>query len=363
MRDLVNSLLNKKPPENFVGIDIGASSIKLVSIDMAGDIPKLERVASIPTPANALLNNEVRNVDTVASAISAALEANDIRAERATFCLPGPAVFTKKIQTGFMTPDDLEANLRFEAASYIPHDINAVHLDFQVLEVEEKRTMDILLVAVKNEIIEGYSAVMEAAGLEPGIADVDYFALENMFHHSYPNEGEGVVVLLDIGARYCGVSILKDRKLCFSGDVPVGGRLYTDALCETLDIEASVAEKLKAGGEAEGVDKNLLSDTLDRTTQHIASEIHRQLGFFWNAAELDTGIEKIFLSGGASRSVGLQEELAAKTGIECIIMNPFNRVSWDENFDQEFVEEISASASICVGLAMRRFGDKENAKG
>lgn len=363
MLEFFNKLIGKTPPEYFVGIDIGASNIKIVSMDLSGDTPKLERVASVPTPAKALLNNEVKDFEILASAISSALESNDIRAEKATFSLPGPAVFTKRVQTGYMSLEDLEKNLRFEAANYIPHDINDVHLDFQILDIKKDISLDILLVAVKNEIINGFSAVMEESGLQASIADVDYFALENMFDFTYPEGQEGVIVLLDIGARFSGVSILKDRKLCFSGDVPVGGRLYTDALCETLGVDAATAEQLKMGVEGiEGVDQNMVKDTLDRTTQHIASEIHRQLGFFWNAAELDAGIEKVYVSGGASRSPGLIEELEAKTGIDCIFIKPFQKIEWDENFDAQFIDEISSSAAICVGLAMRRFGDKIHAK-
>jgi len=362
MLDFFNKLIGNNPPEYFVGIDIGASSIKIVSVDISGDRPRLERIASVPTPAKALVNNEVKDFELLSSAISSALESNDIRAERAAFSIPGPAVFTKRVQTGHMPLEDLEKNLRFEAANYIPHDINDVHLDFQILDVNKDVSMDVLLVAVKNEIIHGFSAVIEEAGLKAAIADVDYFALENIFDFTYSSEQNGVIVLLDVGARFSGVSILKDKKMCFSGDVPVGGRLYTDALCETLGVEAGIAEQLKIGVEVEGVDQNMVKDTLDRTTQHIASEIHRQLGFFWNAAELDVGIEKIFISGGASKSSGLIEELEAKTGIDCLFIKPFEKIDWDDNFDAQFIDEISSSAAIGVGLAMRRFGDKVHAK-
>src|SRR5690606_11466268 len=115
----------------------------------------------------------------------------------ATVAIPGPAVFTKKITIAYCEPKELENNIRFEAGNYIPHSVEAVHLDYQVLKVNGTSTMDVLLVAVKNEIVRSYISALEQAGLEPSIADVDYFALENMFVLNYPEEQEKTVALIN----------------------------------------------------------------------------------------------------------------------------------------------------------------------
>ena len=143
----------------------------------------------------------------------------------------------------------------------------------------------------------------------------------------------------------------------------MGGRLYTDAISESLGIEQAQAEEVKLGTSSLEVDSALLSDTLDRTTDHVAGEIHRQLGFFWTAAELKTGIEKVYLSGGACRSHGLIKELKERTGIECEIVNPFKRVELASSLDREYVDRISIFLSPSVGIGLRKLGDKVNAKG
>ncbi|MFN8390491.1 MAG: type IV pilus assembly protein PilM [Bdellovibrionota bacterium] len=355
------TLLGKGKDEPYIAVDIGSSSIKLLSLDLSGSKPRLLSAAIAPTPAGAVANNTVMRPEQVAQSIRTLLDANDMKGKRAIFAVPGPSAFTKKISIGRTTLKDLTANIGFEAGNYIPHSIDAVHLDFQVLKAQGKSTIEVLLVAVKNDVVRSFVTTLEQAGLEPLIADVDYFALENMFELNYPEERNKTVALINIGSRYSSVSILSGGDSLFTGDVGVGGRLYTDTLCETLGMQPAQAEQAKAGMAIEGFDPNLIHETRDRTTEHLASELHRQIGFFWNAAATDKAIEAVYLCGGSSQVPGLVEELSAKTGMSCSLMKTFRSVEWNDQFDEEFIGEIGLSMGVGVGLAIRHLGDKKNA--
>ncbi len=347
--------------EPFVSIDIGTSTIKVVCLDMSGSKPKLLSAGSALTPADAISNNAITDPEKIAEVIRSIVQANEIEGTKVAFSIPGPAVFTKKITIAYCEPEELDNTIEFEASNYIPHSVDSVHLDYQVLSVNDTSTMDILLVAVKNEIIDSYVTAIEEAELEPAIADVDYFAFENMFETNYPQKDPRAIALINIGARYTSVSIVEGGESLFTGDVGVGGRLYTDALCESLSMQPAEAERAKMGMAVEGYDANLISETLDRTTEHIASEIHRQLGFFWNAAATERSIEAIYLCGGGVQSAGLIEELSGRTGMGCTVIEPFRAIDWSANFDEDYIDEIKLSMGVGVGLALRRFGDKQNA--
>lgn len=359
--NILNTLLGKTNNEPFISVDIGTSAIKLMSLDVSGDKVKLVSAGVAPTPANAISNNAVTKSDQIGQAVRSIIEANDIKGLKACFAIPGPSAFTKKITIGYTDLKDLEENIRFEAGNYIPHSVDAVHLDYQVLKVNGTSTMDVLLVAVKNEIISSYVSAIEKAGLEPAIADVDYFALENMFEQNYPEEKGKTIALLNIGARYTTVSILQEGQPLFSGDIGVGGRLYTDALCESLSMSPADAEKAKTGAPIEGYDSGLVTETLDRTTEHVAGEIQRQLGFYWNAAATERSIESICVCGGAARIPGLIEEVGVRTGIVCSFIEPLRNVDWTDRFDDDYINEIKYSLGVGVGLGLRRFGDKKHA--
>jgi Tfp pilus assembly PilM family ATPase len=116
------------------------------------------------------------------------------------------------------------------------------------------------------------------------------------------------------------------------------------------------------GAKVAGFDENVVHETLDRATEHIASELHRQLGFFWNAAATENSIEGIYVCGGAAQASGLLEELSSRTGLACQLIEPFRGIEWSENFDEDFINEMKFAMGVSVGLATRRFGDKEHAR-
>jgi type IV pilus assembly protein PilM len=361
MKNMLAPLLGKKPEEQFVSVDIGTSSIKLMELGLGGGKPKLLNAACGQTPSGCISNNVVTKPDVAARVIRSLVEANDFKSTKAIVAIPGPAAFTKKVTMPLARLDELQNNIIFEASNYIPHKIDAVHFDFQVLRAVSGSNMEVLLVATKNEIIQSYLTAVEQAGFEPAIADIDYFALGNMFELNYPQEKKKTIGLVNIGARYSAVNIMQDGESLFTGDVGVGGRLYTDALCESLNMQPREADEAKLGNIPEGADASLVAETIARATEHIASELHRQLGFFWNAAATNRTIETIYLSGGGSQMPGLLEELRAKTNIECLAVDPFQQIDTASGFDADYLGEIAPQMAVSVGLALRRLGDKQHA--
>ena len=359
--NIFSSIFGKKEAQPLVSVDIGSSTIKLMELDLHGEKPKLISAGFAPTPAGAIQNNIITRPDAVGNTIRSIIEANGITATHSVTCVPGPCVFTKKITMGRSSLKDLASTISFEASNYIPHNIHAVHLDYQVLNQGGNSTMDVLLVAVKNEIIESFIDAIVQSGLEPTVVDVDYFALENMFTMNYPEEQQKTVALINVGARYSTVNIIQDGSSIFTGDVAVGGRLYTDALCETLNLKPTDAEQAKMGTVPQGVDAHLLHETIERTTEHVASELQRQIGFFWNAAATERSIDTIYLSGGGAQIHGLVEELSAKTGMNCTLLNVIRGLETSSEFDPDYLNEIAPLMGVSIGLATRRLGDKMHA--
>ncbi|MCC6220344.1 MAG: type IV pilus assembly protein PilM [Deltaproteobacteria bacterium] len=353
-------LFGKKNQDDILSIDIGSHTIKLMELDINHQKPLLKSAGISAAPQGAIKNNIVVRPSEVASVIRSTMDANDIRATRVVTAIPGPCVFTKKITVSSTSVKELEENIQFEARNYVPHNINDIHLDYQILKTNGKSSMEVLLVAVKNEIISSFAETIAQADLEFSIADVDYFALENMFLMNYPEE-KGTIAILNIGSRYSSVNLLQDGKSIFTGDISVGGKLYTNALCETLDLKPEEAEQAKMGNLPSGLDQHLVTETIERTTEHVASELHRQLGFFWNAAATDKSIESIYICGGGSLVHGLIEELNSKVGINCKLIDTFKRIATGPEFDRDYLAEIGPSMALSIGLASRRLGDKVHA--
>jgi type IV pilus assembly protein PilM len=59
--------------------------------------------------------------------------------------------------------------------------------------------MNVFLVAAKKEMVNDYINLVNLAGLNPCIIDVEAFALQNIFEINYESKDENVA-LIDIGA-------------------------------------------------------------------------------------------------------------------------------------------------------------------
>ena len=188
--------------------------------------------------------------------------------------------------------------------------------------------------------------------------DVDYFALQNMFELNYPDEIEHTVALINIGARYSSINICRGGESLFTGDIAIGGKLFTDALSEEMNISYEEAERLKRRKDLDKAEFDTAREILARNVDYLASEYNRQLSFFWSASGSEGGIEKIFLAGGGALVPGLAREVSVKTEIPCELINTFREIDCGDTFDQEYLKEIAPFMSIGVGMAMREPGDR-----
>ena len=351
-------LIRKKKKEALIGVDIGSSSVKLVGLDISSDVPGLLDLGIAPLKGDVFSNNVIANPSKVAEAISTLLHSQSSSERRAVTAVPSPSVFTKKIKVPKMGFKELDTNIQFEAGNFIPHNINAVRLDYHIIGESTKNQLDVLVAAVKNEIIDGFVSALFSAGLNTAVVDVDCFALQNVFELNYPEFFDRTVALLNIGVRYSSINICKNGESLFTGDIAVGGRLFTDALAEVYGLSYEDAEAVKLAGDKRSSSYSDASDIIKKSAEQAATEFNRQLSFFWNASGSDEGIDCIFLSGGGACVPGLTEEMSDKTGIETRILDPFKAIEVPSSFDSHYLKSVGPMVALCVGLAMRQPADK-----
>lgn len=342
----------------FVALDIGSSSVKMVEAVGEKHGYRLVNLGILPLPPTAVQNNIIADRELVIRTIQNLIQANGVRATRVISAVPGRAVIIKKIQLPAQNEEELEANVEFEANNVIPESLENVNLDYQVLNyVEDGNKMEVLLVAVKKEIINSYTQVIQEAGLIPAIMDVDYFALENMYETSYavkPDEGVG---LIHIGARYTSINLLKGGISSFTGDLPVGGEAFTENLAESLHVSYDQAETFKVTGLLEGKHSDDLGSLLQPTCESLAEEIARTLSLY-GAMAGDEGISSMYLSGGGARTPGIAPILSERLGVSVKLAEPFRGFSVSRNIDKNYLTDASLVLAVGAGLAIRRPGDK-----
>lgn len=352
--------------EGFVALDIGSSSVKMVEAVGEKTGFRLISAGVVPLPSTAMQNNMVAEKDVVVAAIKNLIQSTGIKGKKVISVVPGRAVIIKKIQVPASEAEQLEANVEFEAQNVIPESLENVNLDYQVLGLVEQETrMDVLLVAVKKEIINSYTEVIQEAGLTPTIMDVDYFAMENMYEHSYEVKPDEVVCLIHIGARYTSINVLKNGISTFTGDLPMGGEAFTEGLMQSLQLAYDQAESFKVSGLMEGskgsgsetVMQPDLETMLQPTSDSLAEEIGRTLSLY-GAMAADEGIHSVYLSGGGAKVPGLPQLLEKRLAVPVQLCDPFHGFALGKNVDKDYIADSGLVLAIGAGLAIRRPGDK-----
>jgi type IV pilus assembly protein PilM len=236
-----------------------------------------------------------------------------------------------------------------------------VNLDYEILTsngADSQGTMDVLLVAAKKDKIGDYTSVITQAGRTPAVVDVDAFALQNAYEANYGFEPGGVIALLNAGASATNINILHGAQSVFTRDVSMGGNAFTEAVQRELGLPYELAEQLKKGYDVEGATYDDARPVLKAMTDNILLEVEKTFDFFKATASSDR-IDRIVLSGGASRVDGFANALSTRFGTEVTPFDPFRQVSIDPGkLGGVSVEEMAPVAAVAVGLALRKVGDR-----
>lgn len=357
IRDLFSS------KKQLAGLDIGSGSLKLAEIDNTTTGFILNRYHQIPLPKGVVNDGILVDPQTLTRKIKELFSLSGSKRRDVVTSLSGNSVISQKVTFLKMAPDELRLLIRDEAGKYLPFDsMEDVSYDFQILGENEfnPTQMDVMLVAAKTEIVDSYADAIKSAGLNAVIVDVDSFALETMYEENYDFEGDQIAVLVNIGASMTNINVLKNGGSVLTRDFTLGGNNITEALQTSMGLSSfDEAERIKIGGiEGDDAAQARYRENLLAAVAPISSEIERSVDYYrstYGGGE----IKVILLSGGSANITGLAENLKTRMNIKTEIVNPFKKIGYNQKqFSTAELEKIGPSAAVCVGLAMRRLGDK-----
>jgi type IV pilus assembly protein PilM len=345
-----------------VGLDIGSSAVKAVELKPVGKGFKVAAYASEALPPDSIVDGAIVDAGAVSDAIRRMFDSNKaFKSREVCASLSGNAVIVKKITLPVMTESELGQSIYWEAEQYIPFDVQDVNLDYQILDPgtgpDSRGSMDVLLVAAKKEKISDYSSVIAQAGRTPVIVDVDAFALQNAYEVNYGLNPSEVVVLLNAGASAININILQGDQSVFTRDISMGGNAYTEAVQKELDLSFEVADQLKKGIPVDGATFEEAQPVLRAVTENVLLEIQKTFDFYKASASTDH-IDRIVVSGGASRVDGFREMVQERFNAPVEEFDPFRAVGWDPKKLGSDPADVGATAAVAVGLALRKVNDR-----
>lgn len=336
--------------KSSVALDIGSGLIKLVQVSHAKAEPVITKVAVTPVLADAIVEGEIMDPGIVSDTIQGLLRTVGIKDKHVVVAVGGRDVIIKKIQVDRMKESDAYEVVRWEAQQHVPFDIEAVELDFQILDPDgEGLQMEVLLVAAKRDLIEDKIQLLAQAGLEPAIVDVDAFALHNAFEANYPEAMQGAVALVNVGHEITNVNVLDHGVPLLTRDLTVGTRKFRDDLKRERAMTAEDADRLLQGYEL----TEDLAPFVHSRGEEIAVGLERAVAFL-QTATTGGGLDHVYLCGGGARIPGLADVLGQRANLPVEVATPLQRVSVAEGtFDTLNADEVAPLLMLATGLALR----------
>ena len=342
-------------PKLAIGLDIGSYAVKVCELcEISTNCHRLLKLGSTILPEGAMVDGILQDPLAVSQAIAKLLKNLQIKNKKVAISMSGYSVIVKKINLAVMSDKELANHIHSEAEQYIPFDIDDVYLDFQDLKTNTSgfdRT-DVMLVAAKKEVVDGYLSMLTGIGLQPVLVDVDAFALENSFAYSGGGMDENSA-LVDIGATKMSINILAHGTSILARDVVMGSRQITEQIHERCGFDSDEAEAVKIGRQEPGEQRTCLEEIFVKNCTQWILEIKKALDFYL-ASHAEEGIDRLILSGGGTRVKGFDQFLQEETGIKTEIFDPFaTAVVNPDKIDPAYVKHIAPEMAIAVGLAIR----------
>ncbi len=342
-----------KKAKTFIGLDIGKYAVKFVEFSFQKEKISLSNLGHSCLSFETIVDEMLINTNEIIDRIKTIISYYKLKKNSTAFSIPGNDTIIKRIQVKGETFDDIQRGVELEAPNHIPYNINEIKIAFHIFEQEEESEQnDILLIAVKEEILDDYLTILIESGLKPEVADIDFFAIQNIFEYNYKEDIDPAetVALINIGANLLNILILKNFQSLFYRDTILGNFLPYERIQNTLNLPYSEIEKMKIENNPNPHIQNFISSI----NKNITSNIAKGLDLYLSSTNEDK-IDKIFLSGGGALNKDIKRFLKSRySGSEIGYLDPFKNVEIDEKlFDKDYINYIKPQFAVAAGLALR----------
>lgn len=344
----------KKLP--LIGIDITSSAVKLLEIHPQGNRLQVASYGVAPLESGAVSDRRIKDYKSVARSIKRVIDRTHPSTLRTAVAVPSAAVITRTLSLPRdLDDDEMEAQVLLEADQHIPYPLNEVAIDFERLPPlnPDDDAQPVLLVACRKETTEQLDQVLEEAGLQPVVIDVENLAIERavrLITGQLANQQDGqIVAVADIGATTTTLNILCDGEIIYSRDQMFGGKQLTDEIQRHYGLSREEAGFAKKRSD---LPSDYFTEILEPFKTATVHQIERQLQLFYSSSTYHD-IDYLILAGGSSAIDGLPQMAQHQIGSPTMLANPFARMVLSDKVNAAALAQDAPAMLIACGLAMR----------
>lgn len=337
--------------KSTVGLDIGASSVKLVELQHAEDGVRMTRFGEARLDPDVIVDGEIMDRMRVIDGIGELYERLGITRRRVVCGVHGRGVMVKKIVMERMDAEEASEAIYWEAEQHVPYDINDITVDYEVLDAERgPKQMQVMLVAAKRDLILNLAEVIREADLVVEAVDVNGFAVQNAIESSSGLKANEVVGLLNIGADITNLNVVRDGIPLYTQDLSLGGHSYLQAIQKNYQLSREEVEQaLQESPRRLDVDAQV-----DGFCADLATSLDKSLNYLRSSGEAEE-LDRIVLCGGGALIPGLVAALERLQPVAVELADPLRAVRWEpELLSAEDAAGVAPRFAVGIGLALRK---------
>ncbi len=328
----------------FLGIDFGASSVKVVEIAFRNQRPELVNYAYADMPEGS----------DPGMVLATTLKHMKASTRNAYVALPGSSGLVTLIAFPHMSQSELAQAVSFEARKHIPIPLDQVSVSWDVvaqdsgadsnqrhekdIEKTQHGNMYVLLVAAPLKNVAQYESYIAQTSLNLNALELETFSLTR----SLVGEDMGRFLIADIGKNATNIIFVDKGVIRANRNIGVGGAHITHSIAESMNIDTVRAEAYKRERD------DLLSDAgLARQSVDMIVEEMRRVGTSDGAMA-----ENVIITGGTSDVPGIATYMGKALGVNVTHGNPWARITAPEKVAPH-LQRLRGSFAVAIGLALR----------
>lgn len=339
--------LGKK--NNFLGIDLGTTSIKLVEFTIERGVPRLVTYGYAERAVADIARDDSDTIlDKVAALLKKLYNQCDIHSYKAVTALPNFSVFNSVITLPVMNKKELDSAIRWEARKFVPLPIEEVILDWRIIDQIEvskkKKNYRILLTAAAKSLVQRYVKIFKKADLQLLSLETEAFALTR----SLLGKSQATTMIIDISAVTTDIIIIEKGVPALNRSIDVGGITITRAIANSLNISFDRAEQFKRDIGMSGSSKIL--EVIGGILKPVIDEMNYSKKLYQDQS--GKVLEQVILSGGSAYLPNLADHFSEALNIKVLIGDPWARISYPEEL-KPALYEVAPRFAVAIGLGLR----------
>ena len=343
-----------------VALEIGSQSVTMGVFTPAGRGFALSRYAR----RDILLDpvEEGMRMDYVGNAIAELVQELKVRGSEVRNVVSGQQVFMRFIKLPAIDIDNIEEQVGYEAQQHIPFPLEDIIYSYQELADREEGEREVLLVAIKKDVLDNLNSQVEASSLKTRSVDCTITSLYNAYRANY--EDDESVMLLDIGAKTTDIVFAEDGRF-FTRSVTAAGAFITNSIAREFNLSFREAEQLKiesgvvslGSGYTDDMDEQeaALATTIRTAMGRLGSEVQRTINHY-RAQYKGNPPTKAYICGGGARLPFALEFLQNALNIPVEYLNPLDVIAVGPNVDEAELEQDAICMGPIVGAAITGSG-------